>query len=79
MFILWSVSLYFKPSFYAAALAQLTPVLPLLDRLREAGATIMPEVWHYITAAQITPGVVVPPEEAPSPAHAQSSRWGDHG
>ena len=54
----------------AAALAQLTPVLPLLDRLSEAGATIMPEVWHYITAAQIVPGVPVPPDQAPSP-HAR--------
>ena len=42
-------------------------VIDLLDKLRDAGATIMPEVWHYITAAQFTPGVVVPPAEAQSP------------
>ena len=35
----------------------------------------MPEVWHYITAAQIVPGVVVPPEQAPSPR----GYWEDQG
>lgn len=58
-----------------AALAQLTPVLPLLDQLREAGATIMPEVWHYITAAQIVPGVPVPPDQAPSPQARRTTSY----
>ena len=58
-----------------AALAQLTPVLPLLDRLREAGAAIMPEVWHYITAAQIVPGVPVPPNQAPSPQARRAASY----
>ena len=52
-------------------------MLPLLDRLREAGATIMPEVWHYITAAQIVPGVPVPPNQAPSPQARRTATYQD--
>lgn len=53
----------------AAAMADLAPegVIDLLDKLRDAGATIMPEVWHYITAAQFTPGVIIPPAETLAP------------
>ena len=50
-------------------------VINLLDQLRDAGATIMPEVWHYITVAQFVPGDVVPPEEAGSP---EGVRRGPH-
>ena len=52
-------------------------VIDLLDKLRDAGATIMPEVWHYITAAQFTPGVVVPPAEAQAPQSAHFTRPAD--
>lgn len=53
-------------------------VIDLLDQLRLAGATIMPEVWHYITAAQIVPGVVVPPDQASSPRGLRGY-WEDQG
>ena len=54
-------------------------VVNLLDQLRDAGATIMPEVWHYITAAQFVPGVVVPPEEARSPEGVRRTRLDEYG
>ncbi len=64
-YIMWYQARWWR----AAAMADMAPdgVIDLLDKLRDAGATIMPEVWHYITAAQFTPGVVVPPAEAQSP------------
>ena len=36
----------------------------------------MPEVWHYITAAQIVPGVPVPPNQAPSPQARRATSYG---
>ena len=54
-------------------------VIDLLDKLRDAGATIMPEVWHYITAAQFTPGVIVPPAEAQAPQGAHFTHPADDG
>lgn len=51
----------------AAALAELTDVVQLLDRLRAAGARIMPEVWHHVTAARYREGKTIPSEDAPSP------------
>ena len=61
-------------------MADMSPdgVIDLLDQLREAGATIMPEVWHYITAAQIVPGIIVPPDQAPSPRGPRGD-WEDQG
>ena len=42
-------------------------MVQLLERLRAAGARIMPEVWHYVTAAHLCGGAVMHPDHAPSP------------
>lgn len=49
----------------AAALSSLLPVLPLLDCLREAGATVVPEVWHELTTSCMLGGFPVPARKAP--------------
>ena len=41
-------------------------VLELMNQLKDAGAAIMPEVWHYIATSQIAPDVIVPADQAPS-------------
>ncbi|CAL5225898.1 g8688 [Coccomyxa viridis] len=53
----------------AAALSSLCPVLPLLDCLREAGARVVPEVWHKLTASCMLSG-------SPQPVVKAHLLWG---